>query len=160
MPCAAVANGSTQGCKAACQRGSQGGSRHCWQVELTRHHSRQVPCENVFAFRTTYIYIYIMVRLLKALPCVKLTIQNWAVCVSCKALLALCACSNWYNLPAPQMTDEVKRDLRLLKLRGVMDPKRFYKSADQTNFPKYFQFGTVVEGPTEFYSGKIPYGLI
>ena len=107
-----------------------------------------------------YIYIYIMVRLLKALPCVKLTIQNWAVCVSCKALLALCACSNWYNLPAPQMTDEVKRDLRLLKLRGVMDPKRFYKSADQTNFPKYFQFGTVVEGPTEFYSGKIPYGLI
>ena len=57
------------------------------------------------------------------------------------------------------MTDEVKRDLRLLKLRGVMDPKRFYKSADQTKFPKYFQFGTVVEGPTEFYSGKIPYGL-
>lgn len=34
-----------------------------------------------------------------------------------------------------------------------MDPKRFYKSADQTKFPKYFQFGTVVEGPTEFYSG-------
>ena len=59
MPCAAVANGSTQGCKAACQRGPQGGSRHCWQVELTRHHGRQVPCENVFALRTTYIYIYI-----------------------------------------------------------------------------------------------------
>ena len=38
-----------------------------------------------------------------------------------------------------------------------MDPKRFYKSADQTKFPKYFQFGTVVEGPTEFYSGMIPY---
>ena len=57
------------------------------------------------------------------------------------------------------MTDEVKRDLRLLKLRGVMDPKRFYKSADQTKFPKYFQFGTVVEGPTEFYSGTIPFGV-
>ena len=48
----------------------------------------------------------------------------------------------------------MKRDLRLLRLRGVMDPKRFYKSADQTKFPKYFQFGTVVEGPTEFYSGQ------
>ena len=57
------------------------------------------------------------------------------------------------------MTDEVKRDLRLLKLRGVMDPKRFYKSADQTKFPKYFQFGTVAEGPTEFYSGILPYGF-
>ena len=39
-----------------------------------------------------------------------------------------------------------------------MDPKRFYKSADQTKFPKYFQFGTVVEGPSEFYSGTIPSG--
>ena len=64
--------------------------------------------------------------------------------------------SDWYDLPAPQITDEVKRDLRLLRLRGVMDPKRFYKSADQTKFPKYFQFGTVVEGPTEFYSGAAP----
>lgn len=35
-----------------------------------------------------------------------------------------------------------------------MDPKRFYKSADHSKFPKYFQFGTVVEGPTEFYSGE------
>ena len=63
-------------------------------------------------------------------------------------------CSKWFNLPATQITDEVKRDLRLLRLRGVMDPKRFYKSADHTKFPKYFQFGTVVEGPTEFYSGQ------
>ena len=64
------------------------------------------------------------------------------------------SCSKWYDLPATQVTDEVKRDLRLLRLRGVMDPKRFYKSADQTKFPEYFQFGTVVEGPTEFYSGQ------
>ena len=63
-------------------------------------------------------------------------------------------CSKWFNLPATQITDEVKRDLRLLRLRGVMDPKRFYKSADHTKFPEYFQFGTVVEGPTEFYSGQ------
>ena len=65
------------------------------------------------------------------------------------------SCSNWFDLPATQITDEVKRDLRLLRLRGVMDPKRFYKSVDQSKFPKYFQFGTVVEGPTEFYSGQL-----
>jgi hypothetical protein len=60
---------------------------------------------------------------------------------------------DWFDLPAQQITDEVKRDLRLLRLRGVMDPKRFYKSFDQTKFPKYFQFGTVVEGPADFYAG-------
>jgi len=48
---------------------------------------------------------------------------------------------------------QVKRDLRMLRLRGAFDPKRFYKSADGTKFPKYFQMGTVVEGPTDFYSG-------
>ena len=45
------------------------------------------------------------------------------------------------------------QDLRLLSLRGAFDPKRFYRNPDSTKFPKYFQFGTVVEGPTEFYSG-------
>ena len=48
---------------------------------------------------------------------------------------------------------QVKRDLRMLRLRGAFDPKRFYKSADATKFPKYFQMGTVVEGPADFYSG-------
>lgn len=63
-------------------------------------------------------------------------------------------CRDWFDLPAQQITDEVKRDLRLLRLRGTLDPKRFYKSFDQTKFPKYFQVGTVVEGPADFYSGK------
>ena len=48
---------------------------------------------------------------------------------------------------------QVKQDLRLLALRGAFDPKRFYKSVDNSKFPKYFQMGTVVEGPTDFYSG-------
>ena len=45
------------------------------------------------------------------------------------------------------------QDLRLLALRGAFDPKRFYRKADATKFPKYFQFGTYVEGPADFYSG-------
>ncbi len=62
----------------------------------------------------------------------------------------------WFELPAQQITPEVKRDLRLIRLRGAMDPKRFYKSMDQTKFPKYFQFGTVVEGAADFYAGACP----
>ena len=57
-------------------------------------------------------------------------------------------------MPATRIDDKLKRDLRLLRLRSAMDPKRFYKSADGTKFPKHFQVGTVVAGPNEFYSGK------
>ena len=63
------------------------------------------------------------------------------------------SCRGWFDLPRAEITDEVKRDLRLLRLRGVMDPKRFYKNPDATKFPTHFAMGTVVEGPGEFNSG-------
>ena len=66
----------------------------------------------------------------------------------------------WFDLPAQQITPEVKRDLRLIRLRGAMDPKRFYKSLDQTKFPKYFQLGTVVEGAADFYAGTLPLQIV
>jgi len=65
----------------------------------------------------------------------------------------------WFDLPAQQLTDETRRDLKLLQLRGTFDPKRFYKSSDhKKGLPKFFQIGTVVEASADFYSGmlKIP----
>lgn len=54
------------------------------------------------------------------------------------------------------MTDETKRDLKLLRLRGTFDPKRFYKSSDhKKGLPKFFQVGTVVESSADFYSGVV-----
>jgi hypothetical protein len=44
----------------------------------------------------------------------------------------------WFGLPAPKITEDIKRDLRLLRLRGAYDPKRFYKGFDDTKFPKFF----------------------
>merc|ERR1712179_273415 len=35
--------------------------------------------------------------------------------------------SDWYNMPALEMTEERQRDLELLQMGGVLDPKRFYK---------------------------------
>lgn len=65
----------------------------------------------------------------------------------------------WFNLPAQQMTDDTKRDLKLLQLRGTFDPKRFYKSSDhKKGLPKFFQVGTVVESSADFYSGMISAG--
>lgn len=61
----------------------------------------------------------------------------------------------WFDLPATAITDEVKADLRVLRLRSAFDPKKFYKKFDDTKFPKYFQFGTVVEGAQDFYSGRL-----
>lgn len=63
----------------------------------------------------------------------------------------------WFDMPAPVITPELKQDLKLLKLRGAMDPKRHYKKSDMKSktLPKYFQIGTVVEHASEFYSARL-----
>ncbi|TPX34452.1 hypothetical protein SmJEL517_g02913 [Synchytrium microbalum] len=65
----------------------------------------------------------------------------------------------WFDMPATDITPEIKRDLQILKNRHVLDPKRFYKRQDKKtakDLPKFFQIGTIVEGPAEFYSARIP----
>ncbi|KAK9455122.1 putative rRNA-processing protein fcf2 [Dipodascopsis uninucleata] len=62
----------------------------------------------------------------------------------------------WFDMPKAELTPEVKRDLQILKMRNVLDPKRHYKKdGDVKSFPKYFQTGTIIEGPTEFYSARL-----
>ncbi|KAM7011903.1 deoxynucleotidyltransferase terminal-interacting protein 2 [Tautogolabrus adspersus] len=63
---------------------------------------------------------------------------------------------SWFNMKAPEITPELKGDLNVLKMRGSMDPKRFYKKNDRDGFPKYFQVGTVVDNPVDFYHSRIP----
>lgn len=61
----------------------------------------------------------------------------------------------WYNLPRTEITDEIKRDLQVIKMRGTLDTKHHYKRSDSKKFPKFFQMGTVVEGAHEFYSSRV-----
>ncbi|KAJ1732070.1 rrna-processing protein fcf2 [Coemansia sp. Benny D160-2] len=62
----------------------------------------------------------------------------------------------WFGMKAPVMTQELKNDLRVLQLRNVLDPKQFYKKGTMgKQTPKYFEMGTIIEGPTEFYSGRM-----
>ncbi|KAK8225460.1 rRNA-processing protein FCF2 [Phyllosticta capitalensis] len=61
----------------------------------------------------------------------------------------------WFNLPKTDLTPELKRDLQLLKMRNVLDPHRHYKKEDSKDVPEYSQVGTIVEGPTEYYSARI-----
>ncbi|KAA8589658.1 hypothetical protein FQN60_013023, partial [Etheostoma spectabile] len=62
----------------------------------------------------------------------------------------------WFNMKAPEITQELKGDLKVLKMRGSMDPKRFYKKNDRDGFPKYFQVGTVVDSAIDFYHSRVP----
>ncbi|KAM9797529.1 deoxynucleotidyltransferase terminal-interacting protein 2 [Syngnathus typhle] len=62
----------------------------------------------------------------------------------------------WFNMKAPELTQELKGDLKLLKMRGSMDPKRFYKKNDRDGFPKYFQVATVEDSAIDFYHSRIP----
>ncbi len=44
-------------------------------------------------------------------------------------------------------------------MRSVLDPKRHYKkdgSGKKSSIPSYSQVGTIIEGPTEFLTGRIP----
>lgn len=53
------------------------------------------------------------------------------------------------------MTPELKRDLQLLRMRHILDRKRHYKKMGKGQEPKYFQVGTVIEGPTEYFSARL-----
>ncbi|KAI8973599.1 Fcf2 pre-rRNA processing-domain-containing protein [Mycotypha africana] len=61
----------------------------------------------------------------------------------------------WFDMPKAEITEEVKRDLQVLKMRHILDRKRHYKKMGKRSDPKYFQIGTIVEGPTEFYSARL-----
>ena len=64
--------------------------------------------------------------------------------------------SAWFDLPKTELTTELKRDLQLLRMRSVLDPKRHYKKeSGKAGPPQYSQVGTIVEGPTEFFSSRI-----
>lgn len=59
-------------------------------------------------------------------------------------------------MPKTELTPELKRDLQLLRMRSVLDPKRHYKKENGKAKPSEFsQVGTIIEGPTEFFSGRI-----
>jgi hypothetical protein len=70
-----------------------------------------------------------------------------------KALPKNDAGKDWFGMAPTPVTDELKRDLALIRNRNYLDPKRFYKSSDATG--KVVQLGTVIEGAAEFYSSRL-----
>nr|XP_054763462.1 deoxynucleotidyltransferase terminal-interacting protein 2-like [Lytechinus pictus] len=62
----------------------------------------------------------------------------------------------WFDMKAPEMTEELRNDLKVIKMRSILDPKRFYKGNDMPAIPKFVQVGTVVDSPVDFYHSRVP----
>ena len=56
---------------------------------------------------------------------------------------------------APEMTEELANELKLLEMRGSLDAKRYYNEKKSKKKPKFFQIGRIIEGPGEFYSSRL-----
>mmetsp|Transcript_92138 Transcript_92138/g.168966 ORF Transcript_92138/g.168966 Transcript_92138/m.168966 type:complete len:257 (-) Transcript_92138:45-815(-) len=52
----------------------------------------------------------------------------------------------WFGMQKQQLTPELEKELKALKLRGSVDPKRFYKANDSKELPKYFHVAYEVGG--------------
>lgn len=50
----------------------------------------------------------------------------------------------WFNLAPAELTEELRQDLKMLRLRNFVDPKRFYKAP--VGMTQVLHVGTVVEG--------------
>lgn len=59
-------------------------------------------------------------------------------------------------MPRTELTPELKRDLQVLKMRSILDPHRHYKKDNgKSKPPDYSQVGTIIEGRTEYFSGRV-----
>ncbi|KAJ3119102.1 Deoxynucleotidyltransferase terminal-interacting protein 2 [Phlyctochytrium bullatum] len=65
----------------------------------------------------------------------------------------------WFDMKAPELTEELKRDIDVIKSRSALDPKRFYKKPDKnmkgSAYPKFFQIGSVVDHATDYYANRL-----
>ncbi|KAI1331316.1 Fcf2-domain-containing protein [Xylariaceae sp. FL0255] len=62
---------------------------------------------------------------------------------------------NWFNMPKTDLTPELRKDLQLLKMRDVLDPKRFYKKDNSRGIPEYAQVGTMIPSRTDFFNSRM-----
>lgn len=60
-------------------------------------------------------------------------------------------------MPRTQVSPDVQKDLRFLRLRDILDPKRHYRKDRISKLvPGQFEIGTVVQGSTEYLQGRVP----
>ncbi|KAL1873978.1 hypothetical protein VTK73DRAFT_679 [Phialemonium thermophilum] len=65
--------------------------------------------------------------------------------------------AEWFHMPKTSDDPQVKRDLQILKMRNVLalGKQHFKRDGRRDPIPRFSQVGTIVEGPTDFYSGRL-----
>jgi len=61
----------------------------------------------------------------------------------------------WFDMAAPEITPELKNDLKLLKYSKVLSNDKFFKNEDRRGTPKFFQMGKVMDSFEDFYSSRL-----
>ncbi|KAG4304004.1 hypothetical protein PORY_002527 [Pneumocystis oryctolagi] len=51
----------------------------------------------------------------------------------------------WFHMPKTELTESLKTELQILKMRNILDPKRHYRKDNRKELPKYFQIGTMID---------------
>lgn len=62
---------------------------------------------------------------------------------------------DWFDMPAPEMTQELRDDLKLLSLRSALDPSRHYKRNDRSMASRFLQVGEFVSDPSAYYTDRV-----
>ena len=55
----------------------------------------------------------------------------------------------WYNMKAPELTPELKEDLKAMQIKQYTDPTQFFKKNDKNKLEKFFQIGTIKDNILE-----------
>jgi hypothetical protein len=69
----------------------------------------------------------------------------------------------WFNMEAPELTEELKQELMAIKLQHTTRGSANQKTRDNKplskeemeDIPQFFQIGTIQEAPNEFYSDRV-----
>lgn len=49
----------------------------------------------------------------------------------------------WFNMTAPELTTELKQELKAVQLGRLSEPFQFHKKSDRKGYAKFFQIGTI-----------------
>ncbi|CAH1403093.1 unnamed protein product [Nezara viridula] len=55
-----------------------------------------------------------------------------------------------------KLPEETRTDIKVLKMRAALDPKRFYKRNLMKGRIENVQVGTVLDSPADFYKSRLP----
>jgi hypothetical protein len=58
----------------------------------------------------------------------------------------------FFDFRSTEMTEEVRHDIEVIRMRNFINPKKHYKGQDHKWAPKQFQVGTVIVPAHEYYS--------